>query len=61
VTPAEQYRKLAAEISSRVSNEERANRVLTHAAEAAALRAELEECYILLAEQADKNNRVDVT
>ncbi len=57
MTPAEEYRKLAADLHSRVSNEETARRVLENVAGMASLKAEWEAQYnILLAERDDKNN-----
>lgn len=58
MTPAEEYRKLAADLHSRVSNEETARRVLKNVARMAALKAECEQLalYILLAEQSNRNN-----
>ena len=53
MTPSEQYRKLAANLRTRAHNETSAN-----------VRAEWEHlarCYIRLAEQAEQNNRTDVT
>lgn len=53
MTPAEQYRTLAAQLRSRAC-----------AADNVRIRAEWEhlaQCYIRLAEQADRNDRLDVT
>jgi hypothetical protein len=53
MTPAEQYRALAAQLHSRARD-----------AESTRVRAEWEnlaQCYIRLAEQADRNDRLDVT
>jgi len=52
MTPADQYRHLAAELHTRASNEPRAD-----------LKAEwnyLAHCYQVLAQHADKNGRTDV-
>ena len=52
MTPADQYRHLAAELHTRASNEPRAD-----------FKAEwnyLAHCYEALARQADKNGRIDV-
>ena len=52
MTPADQYRHLAAELHTRASNEPRAD-----------LKAEwnyLARCYQVLAQHADKNGRTDV-
>ena len=53
MTPSEQYRKLAAELRAKARKEESAD-----------LRVEwnhLAQCYLRLAEQADRNQRNDVT
>jgi len=61
MTPAEEYRKLATDLRSRVSDEATARRVLENVASMASLKAEWEQLaqYILFAEQSDKNNTTE--
>lgn len=52
MTPSDQYRKIAAELRARAAN-----------AETASLSSEWEhlaQCYVRLAEQADRNGRLDL-
>lgn len=53
MTPAEQYRTLAAKLRARARTADNANLAVEW--------DHLAECYVRLAEQADKNNSVDVT